>query len=313
MTVRAAPGVRLLPNAITVLALCAGLSSVQFALRGQFDFALAGVCTAAVLDSLDGRIARLLDATSKMGAELDSLADAVSFGVAPALVLIVWQSDGGRFGWIAGLIFAVCMVLRLARFNTLLEDDDKPPYASQFFVGVPAPAGGLLAFLPIVLELEFGGGWWTSGPFVWAWTVAIAAVAVSRIPTLSLKTFSVPARYVAPLLVGVGLLAAAAITYPLVALLIIGVVYVGHIPYAVFRYEWLRTHPETWNVPAKERRAIRRRRRRRAGIRRPMRQIAGAKIRPIRIPRPSLPTPTTDRTQHNGNRPRSWRRMGLRK
>src|SRR5207302_4544784 len=115
------PGIRLLPNAITVLAMSAGLSAVQFALLNNYLAAIAAIAVAAVLDSLDGRIARLLDATSKMGAELDSLSDAIAFGVSPALVLYVWQTDTQGLGWITSLVFAVCIVLRLARFNTLLE------------------------------------------------------------------------------------------------------------------------------------------------------------------------------------------------
>src|SRR3954454_15212013 len=125
------PSVRLLPNAITVLALCAGLSAVQFALHHQYTLAIGAIGVAAVLDSLDGRIARLLDATSKMGAELDSLSDAISFGVAPALVLYVWQFQGNRLGWVITLVFAVCIILRLARFNTLLDDTEQPPYAKE--------------------------------------------------------------------------------------------------------------------------------------------------------------------------------------
>src|SRR5207249_8732194 len=150
------PGVRVLPNAVTVLALCAGLSSVQFALQDYWGFSIAAIGVAAVLDSLDGRIARLLDATSKMGAELDSLSDAIAFGVSPALVLYIWKLDGHRMGWVVALTFAVCMILRLARFNTLLDDTEQPPYAKEFFVGVPAPAGGLLALLPLIITVEVG-------------------------------------------------------------------------------------------------------------------------------------------------------------
>src|SRR4051794_16500274 len=250
------PGVRLLPNAITVLALCAGLSSVQFALTGNYAMAIGSIGIAAVLDSLDGRIARLLDATSKMGAELDSLSDGISFGVAPALVLYIWQAHGDRIGWVASLIFAVCIILRLARFNTLLDDTDQPPYAKEFFVGVPAPAGGLSALLPLILTLQIGhDGWWNSDVLVMVWTVGIAALLISRIPTLSLKTIKVPARAVAPLLVLDGLLAAAVITYPLVALACALVIYLLHVPYAVRRAHWLANHPEAWDVPPKERRA----------------------------------------------------------
>src|SRR3954471_7963452 len=119
--------------------MCAGLSAVQFTLTGNLSAAIGAIAIAAVLDSLDGRIARLLDATSKMGAELDSLSDGISFGVAPALVIYVWQTGADRIGWVASLIFAVCMILRLARFNTLLDDTEQPAYASEFFVGGPGP------------------------------------------------------------------------------------------------------------------------------------------------------------------------------
>uniref|UniRef100_UPI0003676B17 CDP-alcohol phosphatidyltransferase family protein n=1 Tax=Saccharomonospora saliphila TaxID=369829 RepID=UPI0003676B17 len=287
---RTSPGVRLLPNAVTVLALCAGLSAVQFALTGDHGLALGAIMLAAVLDSLDGRIARLLDATSRMGAELDSLSDAISFGVAPALVLYVWLGEASRWGWVAALIFAVCMVLRLARFNTLLDDAEQPPYASEFFVGVPAPAGGLLALLPVTVTLEFGEGWWTAEPAVWLWTVAIAALLISRVPTLSLKKIRAPAKAVAPLLVVIGLAAAVAIQYPLVVLISVLLLYLAHLPYSVHRYHWLARHPEAWDVPPKERRAIRRgRTQRRLGLRKPpLRRVAGVARRAVR--RPRVPT-----------------------
>src|SRR5690606_17093930 len=195
--------------------------------------------------------------SSKMGAELDSLSDAISFGVAPALVLYVWMPGDDRFGWVATLIFAVCMVLRLARFNTLL-DEDQPAFAGEFFVGVPAPAGGLVALLPVMLTLQFGDGWWSAQLVVVLWTVATAALLISRIPTLSLKKLRAPAKAVAPLLVGVGLLAAAVIQYPLISLATALVLYLAHIPYSVRRYHWLAAHPEAWDVPGHERRAIRR-------------------------------------------------------
>lgn len=322
MAGRGSPGVRVLPNAITVLAMCAGLSAVQFALAGQPQAAIAAIAVAAVLDSLDGRIARLLDATSKMGAELDSLADAISFGVAPALVLYVWQFEGNRFGWVVTLVFAVCIILRLARFNTLLDDTEQPPYAKEFFVGVPAPAGGLAALLPLVLTLQIDrDGWWNSDVVVMAWTVAIAALLISRIPTLSLKTIRVPARAVAPLLVLVGLLAAAVITYPMIALASALVIYLLHVPYAWRRHRWLAKHPEAWEVPPKERRAIRRAHGvgRRLGLRPPrMRRVAGAAraVWPRRGGEGEhgvkLPT-DGPRMRRSVGRARNWRRIGLRR
>ncbi|MEU3274643.1 CDP-diacylglycerol--serine O-phosphatidyltransferase [Saccharomonospora sp. NPDC006951] len=320
----ATPGVRLLPNAITVLALCAGLSAVQFALTGNYVLAIGAIGVAAVLDSLDGRIARLLDATSKMGAELDSLSDAISFGVAPALVLYIWLPSSGRLGWAIALIFAVCMVLRLARFNTLLDDAEQPPYAGEFFVGVPAPAGGLLVLLPVILTQQFGQSWWSSDAAVWTWTIAIAVLSISRIPTLSLKTVKAPAKAVAPLLVGVGLVAAAIIQWPLIALVCALLLYLVHIPYAVRRYRWLANHPEAWDVPPKERRAIRRDRgSRRLGLRKPQfRKVAGAARRAVRRPRPTTqhvprvyPADSAappGRVGERGPRRRNWRRIGLR-
>lgn len=310
----------MLPNAITVLAMCAGLSAVQFALAGQLALSIAAIAVAAVLDSLDGRIARLLDATSKMGAELDSLADAISFGVAPALVLYVWQFQGNRLGWVIALVFAVCIILRLARFNTLLDDTDQPPYAKEFFVGVPAPAGGLSALLPLILTLQIGrDGWWNSDALVMIWTVGIAALLISRIPTLSLKTIKVPARAVAPLLVLVGLLAAAVITYPLLALACALLVYLLHVPYAVRRHRWLARHPEAWEVPPKERRAIRRAHGvgRRLGLRPPsVRRVAGAAraVMSRRNGRERVVLPTdAPRMRRSLGRARNWRRIGLRR
>lgn len=303
--VRSNPGVRLLPNAITVLAMSAGLSAVQFALRGELDLAIASVAVAALLDGLDGRIARLLDATSRMGAELDSLSDAMSFGVAPALTLYVWQLQGNRVGWVVALIFAVCMILRLARFNTLLDDSDQPPFTKEFFVGVPAPAAGLLALLPLVVTAQIGSdGWWSSQLLVMVWIVAIAALAVSRVPTLSLKTVKVPAKFVAPLLVLVGLLAAGIITYPLLSLATAMLVYLVHVPYAVYRHRWLARHPEAWEAPPRERRAIRRRTQRRLGLRPPLRRKVAGAARRVRLHR---------RSGHpDGTNRRSQRRLGLR-
>ncbi|OZM71004.1 CDP-diacylglycerol--serine O-phosphatidyltransferase [Amycolatopsis antarctica] len=318
---RSTPGVRLLPNAITVLALCSGLSAVQFTLTGNYLLAIGAIGVAAILDSLDGRIARLLDATSKMGAELDSLSDAISFGVAPALVIYIWQDNGDRFGWIVALVFAVCMILRLARFNTLLDDTEQPPYESEFFVGVPAPAGGLLALLPLTLTLEFGEGWWSSRVVVAVWTVAIAALLISRLPTLSLKSARVPAKFAAPLLLGVALLAAAIIQYPLIALALVLVLYLLHLPYAVHRHRWLARHPEAWDAQPKERRAIRRARsHRRLGLRRPrLRRVAGAARRAVGRPfgnhdePPRTGTPPVPRGRAaETDRTRSWRRTGLR-
>lgn len=276
-----ASGVRLLPNAITVLALCAGLSSVQFALSGKYAAAVLAVGVAALFDSLDGRLARLLDATSRIGAELDSLADAVSFGVAPALVIYIWGLSGQRAGWTVALVFVVCVVLRLARFNTLLDNTERPPFTREFFVGVPSPSGALLALLPLVVTLHQGDGWWSSPLAVSVWTVLAALLMVSRIPTLSMKTVRVPPRAIVPMLVLIVMVAAGTIAYPFAALSLAILLYLAHLPYAVHRYRWLAAHPEAWEAEPRQRRAIRRQGSAgRLGLRRPLRRrVAGAAAR----------------------------------
>ena len=280
MPVNGYRGVRLLPNAITVLALCSGLSAVQFALTGRFDLSIAALTAAALFDSLDGRIARLLDATSKMGAELDSLADCVSFGVSPALVLFIWRlNDDHRVGWVVALVFAVCAALRLARFNTLLDDTERPPYDKEFFVGVPAPAAALVAVTPLLIEIQFGPGFWSRPLVVGVWMLLVAALMISRLRTLSMKTVRVPAQLIAPLLVLVTLAGAAIITVPFLALALAVVVYLLHLPYAVYRYRWLARHPEAWYLAARQRRAaVRALRNTRAPRPRPplRRRVAGA-------------------------------------
>jgi CDP-diacylglycerol---serine O-phosphatidyltransferase len=278
----AGAGVRLLPNVITVLALCSGLSALKFALDGNYAGALAAIGVAALLDALDGRLARLLDATSRIGAELDSLADVVSFGVAPAAVLFIWALSVTPAGWTVALVFTVCVVLRLARFNTLLDDTEAPPFAKEFFVGIPSPPGALLALLPLTVFLQFGAGWWSLPATVAVWTVTVALAMVSRLPTLSMKTMRVPARAVAPLLVLIAGLTAAVLTFPFASLGAAMLLYLIHVPYASYRYRWLARHPSAWEVPPRQRRAIRRTARsmRRLGLRPPLRRrVAGAAAR----------------------------------
>src|SRR2546428_4726153 len=144
----------LLPNLITLLALCAGLTAIRLAVEEKLEWALAAIVFAALLDGIDGRIARMLKGTSRFGAELDSLADFVNFGVAPALILYFWGlHDLKSAGWIASLVFAICAGLRLARFNVMIDDPNRPAWAGNFFVGMPAPAGAITVLLPIYLNL----------------------------------------------------------------------------------------------------------------------------------------------------------------
>ncbi len=273
-----AAGVRLLPNAVTVLALCSGLSGVYFALGGRFELCVAAVGFAAVCDALDGRLARMLDASTRIGAELDSLSDLVSFGVAPALVIYIWALEGTRFGWAVALVFAVCMALRLARFNTLLDAEDEVPYAKEFFVGVPAPAAALVAGVPLYVTLQVGRGWWSDPVVVGLWAIVAAGLMVSRIPTLSFKTVRVRPRWIAPVLVLVGLVAAVVVTAPFLGLAVAALAYLALTPYAVYLHRWMGRHPEAWNVPVRERRAVARAARsaRRLGLRPPLRRrVAG--------------------------------------
>lgn len=275
--------VRLLPSVVTILALCAGLSAVRFGLDGELGIALAMVGAAAVLDTLDGRLARMLDATTKMGAELDSLSDAISFGVAPALIIYVTLLDGNSAGWIVALLFAVSLVLRLARFNTLLDDDSRPNWAREYFVGVPAPAGALIALVPIALKVQFGDGWWDGFTFVAAWTIFAALLCVSTIPTLAMKSVSVAPQAAAGLLVLVALAAALLVTYPIVLLLILVGLYLAHIPFAWRSARWVAARPETWQDKPAERRAQRRAQSRMPQIRRPA--IRGSARLRLRRPR----------------------------
>ncbi|MBC7304763.1 MAG: phosphatidylcholine/phosphatidylserine synthase [Nocardia sp.] len=275
--------VRLLPSVVTILALCAGLSAVKFGLDGELGISLAMVGAAAVLDTLDGRLARMLDATSKMGAELDSLSDAISFGVAPALIIYVTLLDGNSAGWIVALLFAVSLVLRLARFNTLLDDDSRPNWAREYFVGVPAPAGALIALVPIALKVQFGDGWWDGFAFVAAWTVFAALLCVSTIPTLAMKSVSVAPQAAAGLLVLVALAAALLVTYPIVLLLILVGLYLTHIPFAWRSARWVAARPETWQHKPAERRAQRRAQRKMPAMRRPA--IRGSARLRLRRPR----------------------------
>ncbi|MFC5995432.1 CDP-alcohol phosphatidyltransferase family protein [Pseudonocardia hispaniensis] len=321
-------GIRLLPNAVTVLALCAGLSAVQFALAGRFELCVAAVGAAALCDALDGGLARLLDASSKIGAELDSLSDLVSFGVAPALVFYIWQLGGNRFGWIVALIFAVCMALRLARFNSVLEDTYRPPYAKEFFVGVPAPAAALVSGVPLYLWLHFGPGWWSTPLTIGLWVLVVAGLMVSRIPTLSLKAVRVSPRLIVPLLVLVGLAAAVLLTAPFLGLTVVALGYLVLMPYTVYRHHWLSRHPEAWNVPVRQRRAVARAARstRRLGLRPPLRRrVAGSASAVARVVRrrgfedrlearngqSGLAITTTPDATEPGQRAR--RRLGLRR
>ena len=193
-------------------------------------------------------------------------------------MLYIWSLEGSRFGWTVALVFAVCMMLRLARFNTLIDVEDPYPFTKEFFVGVPAPAAALVAGLPLYLTLDLGPGWWSSPLPVGLWAMGVAALMVSRLPTLSFKTVRVRPQFIAPLLVLVGLGAAVLITAPFLGLAVVTVIYLLLLPYSWYHFRWLARHPEAWNLPVRERRAVARAARatRRLGLRPPLqRRVAG--------------------------------------
>jgi CDP-diacylglycerol---serine O-phosphatidyltransferase len=266
-------GLRILPSATTVLAICAGMTSIKFALDGRPHIALALIGAAAILDGIDGGIARALDAQSRMGAEIDSLADAVNFGVAPALVIYVTLLPTSPVGWIFVLLYAVCVVLRLARFNALLDDDTRPAYTREFFTGVPAPCGAVGSVAPLVAMLQFGHGWWTSPWFVCVWLAANAALLVSRVPTLALKAISVPPNAAPILLILVAAAAAALLLFPYILVLLIIAGYLVIMPFTIRSQRWVAARPEAWDVKPGQRRAVRRAARRAAPNRRSMARL----------------------------------------
>ena len=221
---------RLIPNVLTLLALCAGMTAIRFAIGGDFEAACYAIIAAGIFDGLDGRMARLLKATSRFGAELDSLSDFISFGVAPAAVLYLWtMAQLHSVGWAIVLFFAVCCALRLARFNTQLGAEP-PPYAAGFFTGAPAPAGAALLLLPMFVSFEWGD-WIARSPYLNAvWISGAALLMVSTVPTVSLKRIRIPPHLVMPSLLGIGVLAGFFMTAPWPTLTFVGALYIASIP-----------------------------------------------------------------------------------
>lgn len=222
---------KMIPNILTLLALASGLTSMRYALNGLWEFSILAIAAAAVFDTLDGRVARMLKGASKFGAELDSLSDFVSFGVAPAMILYLWAMQGaGRPGWIVVMLFAMCIGLRLARFNVALEDENAPPWKVNFFTGVPAPASAGLVLLPLVLSFTLGDDFlrtpWTVGVFL----IGVGGLAVSAIPTYSFKKVKVERQWVLPTMLIVAGLAAFLVSVPWITLSGILIVYACSIP-----------------------------------------------------------------------------------
>jgi len=236
---RAVPMRTLLPNLITLIALCAGLTAIRLAAEDRFEWALACVIAAALLDGVDGRVARLLKGTSRFGAELDSLADFVNFGVAPALILYFWDlHELKSAGWIVALVFALCAVLRLARFNVMLDDPRRPAWAGNFFVGIPAPAGAITVMLPIYLSFLGIPGLAIPTPVVFVYTLAIGALMVSQLPVFSGKKIGnrVPPDMVLPVFVAVVAFFALLVSYPWEVLTVGTALYLACLPLGWLSY-----------------------------------------------------------------------------
>ena len=229
----------LVPNLITLLALCAGLTGIRLAIEGRLEWAVAAIVFAAILDGIDGRVARMLKGTSRFGAELDSLADFVNFGVAPALILYFWGLyELGHAGWIAALVLAISAGLRLARFNVMIDDPNRPSWAGNFFVGMPAPGGAICSLLPIYLFLLGVPRATVVTHVTFVYTLAIAFLMVSRLPVISGKRHGkrVAPELVLPVFVAFVVAFALLIAYPWIVLSIGTVLYLASLPFGLISY-----------------------------------------------------------------------------
>lgn len=227
----------LLPNILTLGGVCLGISSIKFSIDGNFSLSVTLILLAAILDALDGRIARLIKGTSEFGKELDSLTDFVSFGIAPVFILYFWELNSyGKLGWAISLIYSVCCVLRLARFN-LTKHDDNNAWKNNFFEGIPSPAGGLIILIPLIYELsnfDFDFNLRFITPYL---TIFIALMLVSKVPTPSLKKISISPKITIFLLLSAGMIFIALLFYTFKTLLFFSLIYLIFIPVSIFFYK----------------------------------------------------------------------------
>jgi len=238
---RELPVSRLFPNMITIAGLCCGLSAMRFAMAERWELAVSFIIASALIDGMDGRVARMLGATSEFGAQLDSLSDFICFGVSPPMVLYMWQlNEIHGLGWAVVLFFAVCTALRLARFNTALFDDNQEPWEKQFFVGVPSPAGGILCLLPLVFSLQFEHGY-TLPPALTACVVVLAGMLMaSRIPTFAGKHIRIKHEYIPGFMIACSLLLVLFIIEPWMFLTGLSVVYLISIYFSTRKWRQLK-------------------------------------------------------------------------
>ncbi|MBE2191055.1 MAG: phosphatidylcholine/phosphatidylserine synthase [Alphaproteobacteria bacterium] len=244
--------IKMVPSLITLMALIAGITSLQKSISGDYEGAVMMLLVAAVFDVLDGAVARILKAQSEFGAQLDSLSDFLAFGVAPAILLHEWTMiDAGKLGWIASVVFPVAAALRLARFNVATKETSTMPlWKKRYFSGVPTPAGAGLVMMPIYvwfLSPETFGEFKLATPLIAVWTICVAAMMVSRIPTASLKYMKLPDRMAVPLMAAIGLIVAAMIHAPWVTLTLISSAYLISVPLALNHYRKLEQRFEKRN------------------------------------------------------------------
>ena len=237
----------ILPNMLTLIGVCIGLTSIRFALDGRFEFAIIAIILAAVIDGLDGRIARLIKGTSKVGKELDSLTDMISFGVAPAFIMYFWKLNTlGRFGWLVCLIYVICVALRLARFN--VNSEQVPSWRDNFFEGVPSPAGGILVLTPLIFSLtNFNFFQINYEIVVPAFFIITSLLLISKFPSYSFKKIVIQRKTTIFLLFGIVLFFGLLLIYPFNVLAISAIVYLIMLPISYFHYQKLKKQNDELN------------------------------------------------------------------
>ena len=234
----------ILPNMLTLIGVCIGLTSIRFALDGRFEFAIVAIILAAIIDGLDGRIARLIKGTSKVGKELDSLTDMISFGVAPAFIMYFWKLNTlGRFGWLVCLIYVICVALRLARFN--VNSGQEPSWRDNFFEGVPSPAGGILVLTPLIFSM-------TNFEFITInydivvpiFFIVTSLLLISKFPSYSFKKIVIQRKTTIFLLFGIVLFFGLLLIYPFNVIAISAIIYLAMLPISFFHYQKLKKQNE---------------------------------------------------------------------
>ena len=237
----------ILPNMLTLIGVCIGLTSIRFALDGRFELAIIAILFAALIDGLDGRIARLIRGTSKVGKELDSLTDMISFGVAPAFIMYFWKLNNlGRFGWLLCLVYVICVALRLARFN--INSNQEPSWRDNFFEGVPSPAGGILVLTPLIISLSgFDFVQLNYDLMVPIFFIATSFLLISKFPSYSFKKIVIPRKTTIFLLFGIVLFFGLLLIYPFNVIAISAIVYLLILPISFFHYKKLKKQNEDQN------------------------------------------------------------------